>query len=70
MIVLDHGLPIQELKAERRRIAEKLRGQTLTLPTDAEIERLASVQQCISALEAVIAEIDAEPGQTNFELKE
>jgi len=58
--LLDHGLPIQTFKGWRRQIADKWRADDSQPPTDAEISRLAAIQQCITALEAVHSEIQTE----------
>lgn len=59
MRFIDHGLPIEYLKQQRREIADKWRCNDSALPPLGDIQRLSDIQQCITALEAVRAELDA-----------
>jgi hypothetical protein len=55
----DHGLPLVQLKELRRDLVVSLRGQTGTLSKQ-QISEIASIQQAIAAIEAVMVDLEAE----------
>jgi hypothetical protein len=55
----DHGLPLVQLKEQRRNLVVATQRRNAPL-TKEELTEIAMVQQAISALEAVIADLDAE----------
>jgi hypothetical protein len=55
----DHGLPLVQLKEQRRDLVMAFRGRTSPL-TDREIQEIAAIQQTIAAVEAVVVDLDAE----------
>jgi hypothetical protein len=55
----DHGLPLVQLKERRRDLVIALRNRK-TSPAKQELMEIAWVQQAISAVEEVIADLDAE----------
>jgi hypothetical protein len=55
----DHGLPLVQLKEQRRDLVVALRGWTGLLPKR-KISEIAAIQQAIAAAEAVIVDLDAE----------
>jgi hypothetical protein len=55
----DHGLPLVQLKEQRRDLVVALRGQTGPLSSH-QIAEIAALQQTIAAVEAVIVDLDAE----------
>jgi len=55
----DHGLPLVQLKEQRRDLIVALMGRSGPLPKD-QIAQIAAVQQAIAAIEAVIVDLDAE----------
>lgn len=55
----DHGLPLVQLKEQRRDMIVALRGRKRP-PSKKHIEQIAALQQTIAAMEAVIADLDAE----------
>lgn len=55
----DHGLPLVQLKEQRRDLVVALRGRTGTLPNQ-QILEIAALQQAIAAVEAVTVDLDAE----------
>ena len=65
MRFIDFGLPIEYLKEQRREIADRWRNSDGTWPLLDDIRRLSDIQQCIAALEAVRAELDANRSQTS-----
>jgi hypothetical protein len=54
----DHGLPLVQLKEQRREMVAALTGQGLI--SKQQISDIAAVQQAIAAMEAVITDLDAE----------
>lgn len=56
---LDHGLPLVSLKEQRRDLIVALMGRTGPLSKE-KIAEIAAIQQAISAIEAVICDLDAE----------
>jgi hypothetical protein len=59
----DHGLPLVQLKEQRRELVIALRYRK-SPPTAHELMEIASIQHAISALEDVIIDLDAE-GETD-----
>lgn len=55
--VIDHGLPLVALKKQRRYLVMSLRGHRGLIRKDA-ISEIAAIRIAISAIEAVIADID------------
>ena len=55
----DHGLPLVQLKEQRRDLVVATQKRNAVL-TKEELTEIAIVQQAISAFEAVIADLDAE----------
>ena len=55
----DHGLPLVQLKERRRDLVVELRGRTGPL-SKSQIAEIATIQQAIAAVEAVIGDLDAE----------
>jgi hypothetical protein len=55
----DHGLPLIQLKEQRRDLVIALRNRR-TPPTAHELMEIAAVQHAISAFEDVIADLDGE----------
>jgi hypothetical protein len=55
----DHGLPLVQLKEQRRDLVMAFRGRTSPL-ADREIQEIAAIQQTIAAVEAVVVDLDAE----------
>jgi hypothetical protein len=55
----DHGLPLVQLKEQRRDLVVALQNRNGPLTSD-ELMQIAAVQQAISACEEVIADLDAE----------
>lgn len=55
----DHGLPLVQLKEQRRDMIVALRGRKSPLSKE-QIEQIAALQQTIAAMEAVIVDLDAE----------
>jgi hypothetical protein len=59
IVLPDHGLPLVQLKEQRRDLIEAL--QNLTGPVRGwELMQIAAIQQAIQAFEDVIADLDAE----------
>jgi hypothetical protein len=56
----DHGLPLVQLKEQRRELVIAFQRRTSPL-TPAELTEIAAIQHAISAFEEVIGDIDAEP---------
>ena len=54
----DHGLPLVQLKEQRRDLVVALQNRAGPV-TGWELMQIAAVQQAISALEEVIADLDA-----------
>ncbi|MDN3278957.1 hypothetical protein QWJ07_32170 [Frankia sp. RB7] len=55
----DHALPLVQLKERRRELVVALRNRMGEISED-EIRQIAAIQQAISALEDVIADLDCE----------
>jgi hypothetical protein len=55
----DHGLPLVQLKERRRDLVVELRGRTGPL-SKSKISEIATIQQAIAAVEAVVGDLDAE----------
>ena len=55
----DHGLPLVQLKEQRRDLIVALMGRQGPLSKE-QIRELADLQQAIAAMEAVIVDLDAE----------
>ena len=55
----DHGLPLVQLKEQRRDLTVALMGRTGPI-TKRQIAEIAVIQQTIAAVEAVIVDLDAE----------
>ena len=55
----DHGLPLVQLKERRRELVVALQNRIGPID-DAELQKIAVIQQTISAFEDVIADLDAE----------
>ena len=55
----DHGLPLVQLKEQRRDLVVALRGRTGPL-SHQQISEIAAIQQAIAAVEAVMVDLDAE----------
>jgi hypothetical protein len=56
----DHGLPLVQLKEQRRDLVVALVGNKSVSPH--QIAEIASIQHAIAAIEAVICDLDAEVG--------
>jgi hypothetical protein len=56
---VDHGLPLVHLKEERRNLIIALMGRKGPIDKKKLLE-IAAIQQTIAAMEAVIADLDAE----------
>ena len=55
----DHGLPLVQLKEQRRDLVVALRGKTGPLSKQ-QISEIAAIQQAIAAVEAVMVDLEAE----------
>jgi hypothetical protein len=55
----DHGLPLVQLKEQRRELIVSLQNRTGPV-SGWELMQIAAIQQAISAFEEVIADLDAE----------
>jgi hypothetical protein len=55
----DHGLPLVQLKEQRRDMIVAMMGRTGTI-TKTQIAEIAQIQQAIAAVEAVIVDLDTE----------
>lgn len=55
----DHGLPLVQLKEQRRDLVVALMGRKGPLSKQ-QIAEIAAIQNAIAAVEAVIADLDAE----------
>jgi hypothetical protein len=55
----DHGLPLVQLKEQRRDLVVALQNRNGPI-SSRELMQIAAVQQAISAFEEVIADLDAE----------
>ncbi len=58
----DHGLPLVQLKEQRRELVIALQNRSEAV-SEAELLRIATLQQAIQAFEEVIADLDAEDAQ-------
>ena len=58
-ILPDHGLPLVQLKEQRRDLVVALQNRTGPV-SGWELMQIAAIQQAISAFEDVIADLDAE----------
>jgi hypothetical protein len=58
-ILPDHGLPLVQLKEQRRDLVVALQNRTGPV-TGWELMQIAAIQQAIQAFEEVIADLDAE----------
>ena len=56
----DHGLPLVQLKERRRELIVTLMGRKDHPISKDQIAEIASLQQAIAAMEAVIVDLDAE----------
>ena len=56
----DHGLPLVQLKEQRRDLVVALMGRPSGAVSKEQIADIAAIQQAIAALEAVIVDLDAE----------
>jgi hypothetical protein len=56
----DHGLPLAQLKEQRRDLVVALMGRRPGPVSKEQIANIAAIQQAIAAVEAVIGELDAE----------
>jgi hypothetical protein len=55
----DHGLPLVQLKEQRRELVVALQKRTGPV-TDDELKNIAAIQQSIAAFEEVMADLDCE----------
>jgi hypothetical protein len=65
----DHGLPLVQLKEQRREMIVALMGRKEPI-SKAQIAEIAAIQQAIAAIEAVIVDMDAEIDSVFVERKE
>ena len=56
----DHGLPLVQLKEQRRDLVVALMGRSVGPVSKEQIAEIAAVQHAIAAVEAVIVDLDAE----------
>jgi hypothetical protein len=56
----DHGLPLVQLKEQRRDLVVALMGRRSGPVSKQQITDIAAIQQAIAAVEAVIVDLDAE----------
>jgi hypothetical protein len=56
---IDHGLPLVSLKEQRRDLVVALKGRDGP-PSRDQLAEIAAIQQAITAIEAVIYDLDAE----------
>jgi hypothetical protein len=56
----DHGLPLVQLKEQRRDLVVALMGRRSSPVSKEQIAEIAAIQQAIAAVETVIADLDAE----------
>jgi len=56
----DHGLPLVQLKEQRRDLVVALMGRRSGPISKEQIADIAAIQQTIAAVEAVIVDLDAE----------
>ena len=57
----DHGLPLVQLKEQRRELIIALMGRSGPLSKE-QIAEIAAIQHAIAAMETVIADLDSEIG--------
>jgi hypothetical protein len=62
---LDHGLPLVDLKEQRRDLVIALIDRKGAISKETILE-IASIQQAIAAIEAVIVDLDAELALSSF----
>jgi hypothetical protein len=55
----DHGLPLVQLKEQRRALVVALAGRVCPI-SNAEIAEIAALQQAIAAMEAVVDDLDSQ----------
>jgi hypothetical protein len=55
----DHGLPLVQLKEQRRELVLALVGREGPISKD-QVAEISSLQQAIAAMEAVVVDLDAE----------
>jgi len=55
----DHGLPLVQLKEQRRELVVALIGRKDPI-SDVQIAEIASLQQAIAAMEAVVVDLDSQ----------
>jgi hypothetical protein len=55
----DHGLPLVQLKEQRRELVVALAGRKAPI-SNSEIAEIASLQQAIAAMEAVVGDLDSQ----------
>ena len=65
----DHGLPLVHLKEQRREMIVALMGRKEPI-SKAQMAEIAAVQSAISAIEAVIVDLDAEIDSVFVERKD
>ena len=65
----DHGLPLVQLKEQRREMIVALMGRKEPI-SKAQMAEIAAVQSAISAIEAVIVDLDAEIDSVFVERKD
>jgi hypothetical protein len=63
--MIDHGLPLVQLKERRREMVVALKGRTGSIGDD-ELRKIAAIQHTISAFEEVIAALDYEQSTNNY----
>ena len=56
----DHGLPLVQLKEQRRELVVALMGRKEHPISKGQIAEIAALQQAIAAMESVIVDLDAE----------
>jgi hypothetical protein len=56
----DHGLPLVQLKEQRRELVVALMGRRFGPISKEQIADIAAIQQAIAAVEAVIVDLDAQ----------
>jgi hypothetical protein len=61
----DHGLPLVQLKERRREMVVALQNRSDSI-SDAELCKIAAIQQTICAIEDVIEDLDCELSEANY----
>jgi hypothetical protein len=61
--IVDHGLPLVQLKEQRRDLVIALQRRTGSI-SDWQLQQIAAIQQAISAIEDVVTDIDSEAQPT------